>query len=75
MPIQARVDVYSPDYYNEDKGPLIIYVTVPMTGVAILFIVARMYSRSLSLRRLLIDDYLVIISGVRRPLLYLIRAY
>ncbi|KAL2257016.1 hypothetical protein VTK26DRAFT_773 [Humicola hyalothermophila] len=50
-----------PGWAEENKGPLILTVTGIMTGVAFLFVFARIYSRLISLGRLGVDDYIVII--------------
>lgn len=44
-----------------------IIITSVMTAVALLLVVARIMSRRLSIRKLAIDDYLVILSIVSTP--------
>lgn len=50
-----------------DKGPTIIVVTSVMTAVALLFVVARMVSKRISIHRFAIDDSLVVVSIVCTP--------
>lgn len=50
-----------------DKGPTIIIVTSVMTAVALLFVVARMASKRISIQRFAIDDSLVVVSIVCTP--------
>lgn len=57
------VDSY-PGWSQENKGPMILGVTGTLTGTAFLFVVARLYSRVISLGQLRIDDYIVILSIV-----------
>lgn len=54
-----------PGWAREDKGPEILAVVGAMTGLAFLFVAARLSSRMIALGRLLIDDYIVILSIVR----------
>jgi hypothetical protein len=53
-----------PGWAEESKGRLILGVTGAMTGLAFLFVSARIYSRMISLGRLGVDDYILIISIV-----------
>ncbi|KAK4096009.1 hypothetical protein N658DRAFT_528045 [Parathielavia hyrcaniae] len=47
---------------QETKGPLILGVIVTMTAIAFFFVLARIYSRLISIARLGADDYLLILS-------------
>lgn len=49
-----------PGYADENKGPLIIGVISALTGLTLLFVVGRVWSRFLSIGKLAIDDYIVI---------------
>lgn len=60
MAAPSYVEPY-PGWAQENKGPLILTVTGVMTGIAFLFVAARIYSRLISLGRLGVDDYIVII--------------
>ena len=53
-----------PGFSAENKGPLIVIVTATLTALALLFVVARVYSRLLSAGKLAVDDYIVILSIV-----------
>jgi hypothetical protein len=53
-----------PGFSDENKGPLIVIVTATLTALALLFVVARVYSRLLAVGRLAVDDYIVILSIV-----------
>ena len=56
-----------PGWAQDSRAPLILGVMGPMTSLAILFGIARIYSRLISLRRLGVDDYTIIASIVGRP--------
>lgn len=49
----------------ENKGPLILGVTSALTLFAMVFVVGRTYSRLLSVGKLAVDDYIVIVCLVR----------
>ncbi|KAK4120186.1 hypothetical protein N657DRAFT_538094, partial [Parathielavia appendiculata] len=51
-----------PGWGQETKGPMIIIVISTMTAIATLFVLARVYSRLISLARLGADDYLLVLS-------------
>jgi hypothetical protein len=53
-----------PGWAEEDNGPLLLGVMGAMTGLAIVFVIARIYSRLILLGRLGFDDYILIISVV-----------
>lgn len=53
-----------PGFSDESKGPLIVVVTATVTAVALLFVMARIYSRLISVGKLAVDDYIVILSIV-----------
>ena len=53
--------------HAENTGPITIIVSPVMTGLALLFVVARMVSRRLSGRKLDVGDYLVVFAIVRAP--------
>jgi hypothetical protein len=53
-----------PGWAHENTGAKLLGAISTITGVAFLFVVARIYSRMISIRRLSIDDYLVIFSIV-----------
>ncbi|KAK3387970.1 hypothetical protein B0H63DRAFT_167655 [Podospora didyma] len=56
----ASLDDMPPGWAEENKGPLILKVTTSVTAIALLFTVARIYSRFLSIKRIAIDDILVV---------------
>jgi hypothetical protein len=53
-----------PGYAQENKGPLILTATGTLTAIAGLFVSARIYSRMVSLGKLGVDDYIVILCSV-----------
>lgn len=66
MSIDLDFDVKEPypGWAEEDNGPLLMGVMGAMAGLATVFVVARIYSRLISLGRLKFDDYILIISVV-----------
>jgi hypothetical protein len=50
-----------PGWAQENKGPLILGVTGTLTAITLFFVAGRIYSRMISLGRLGIDDYIVIL--------------
>lgn len=60
-----------PGYAQETKGPLTITITATLTSLCLLFVIARVYSRFVSIGKLAIDDYIVIFSIVRFSIFYL----
>jgi len=54
-------------FAQENKGPEIIAATVSMTAVALGFVIGRIGGRYLSIRKLDIGDYIVMLSVVRVP--------
>lgn len=60
-----------PGWAEENKGPLILGVTSAMTTLAGLFVIGRIYSRIISLRKLAIDDYIVIVCIVSLGILFM----
>ena len=69
MSIDLDFDVEEPypGWAEEDKGPLLLGVMGTMTGLALVFVVARVYCRLISLGRLGFDDYILILSVVSHP--------
>jgi len=55
----ALVEPY-PGWAQEDKRPVTLGVMGALIGLALLFVVARVYCRIISLGRLGIDDYIVV---------------
>jgi hypothetical protein len=54
-----------PGYFKEtNKGPVVVPVVGTMTAIAGLFAAARIYSRIISLGKLAVDDYIVILGVV-----------
>ncbi|KAM7203882.1 hypothetical protein V8F33_001853 [Rhypophila sp. PSN 637] len=53
-----------PGFSNETNGPLIVVVTTALTGLATLFVIARIYSRMISVGKIALDDWIIIISIV-----------
>ncbi len=49
-----------PGWAAEDKRPLILGVAGTLIALAFLFVVARVYCRLISIRKLRIDDFIVI---------------
>lgn len=56
-----------PGFSDETNGPLIVVVTTALTGLATLFVIARVYSRMLSAGKIALDDWIIIISIVIMP--------
>lgn len=56
-----------PGFSDETNGPLIVVVTTALTGLATLFVIARVYSRMLSAGKIALDDWIIIISVVIMP--------
>jgi hypothetical protein len=50
-----------PGYAQENKGPLILTVTATLTGLCLLFVLSRLYSRMISIGKLAVDDFVVIV--------------
>jgi hypothetical protein len=53
-----------PGFSNETNGPLIVVVTTALTGLATLFVIARIYSRMISAGKIALDDWIIIVSIV-----------
>jgi len=53
-----------PGFSNETNGPLIVAVTTALTGLATLFVIARIYSRIISAGKIALDDWIMIVSIV-----------
>ncbi|KAK4173346.1 hypothetical protein QBC36DRAFT_245642 [Triangularia setosa] len=51
-----------PGYAEENKGPTILGVTSAMTLLGVVFVVARVYSRVISMGRIYLDDYIALFS-------------
>jgi len=49
-----------PSYVKENKGPLIVGVVSALTGLTLLFVAGRVWSRFLAFGKLAIDDFIVI---------------
>lgn len=58
---------WPPGYAEANKGPEILIVTITLTVIALLFVAARIYSRRISMRKLAVDDYIVIFCIVSFP--------
>ncbi len=58
----------TPDWPDENRGPTLIAVTATMTALGLLFTAARVYCRMISIKRLVVEDYIAVISAVS-PLL------
>jgi len=54
-----------PGFSQETKGPLIVGVMTSLTALTLFFVIARMYSKRISSRKVDVGDWLVIISMVR----------
>lgn len=54
-----------PGWAEEDNGSLLLGVMGSMTGLALVFVVARIYSRLISLGKVGFDDCIIILSVVR----------
>jgi len=50
-----------PGYAEENKGPLILTTTSILTGIAFLFVAARIISRRISIKKIALDDYITIL--------------
>lgn len=57
----------SPDYVNANKSPYIIGIICTVTGVSTLFVGARIFVRGYIMKKLQMDDYVIIFSEVSRP--------
>jgi len=53
-----------PGWAQENKGPLILTTTSTITAITFLFVVARVYSRILSVGKLAVDDFIVIFCNI-----------
>ncbi|KAK1756624.1 hypothetical protein QBC47DRAFT_452027 [Echria macrotheca] len=49
-----------PGYADENKGPLTLTIASVLTSLSGLFVLARLYSRHISTRKLAIDDYICV---------------
>lgn len=49
-----------PGWAQEDRRPMTLGIMGALIGLALLFVIARVYCRFISLGRLWIDDYIVI---------------
>ena len=56
-----------PGFNQETKGPLIVAVMSSLTALALAFVLARLYSKSISSRKVDVGDWLVILSMVGLP--------
>ena len=54
-----------PDWVAEDKGPAIIATIVTVTALETLFVAARLYVRGGIMKKLQLDDYIIILALVR----------
>lgn len=54
-----------PGYAHENRGPLTLTVASILITLSGLFVLARLYSRHISTRKLAIDDYICVFSVVR----------
>jgi hypothetical protein len=52
-----------------DKGPTIIIVTWALTSIALILVIARVYTRLVVLKTPGADDYLITLSMVQKPML------
>ncbi len=55
----------SPNSLLENRGPTLIAVTSAMSALSLLFVIARVYCRLISIKRLVIEDYIAILTSVR----------
>lgn len=53
-----------PGWAGENRGPFVIAVMASMTALALLFSAARIYCRLISVKRLAVEDYIVMFSIV-----------
>ncbi|AEO69775.1 uncharacterized protein THITE_2014519, partial [Thermothielavioides terrestris NRRL 8126] len=51
-----------PGWARENNGPRVLGVTVTMTTLGFLFVLARIYCRFISVRKLAVDDYIVVLT-------------
>jgi len=61
MSAAAPFEELYPGYAQENKGPLILTVTATLTGLCLLFVLSRLYSRMISIGKLAFDDFVVIV--------------
>jgi hypothetical protein len=54
----------NPGWARENNGPRVLGVTVTMTTLGFLFVLARIYCRFISVRKLAVDDYIVVLTTV-----------
>jgi hypothetical protein len=54
-----------PGYENETRGPLFVGLTTALTVLATLFVAGRIYSRLISVGKVFVDDWIMILSIVR----------
>ena len=57
----------SPDTTAQNKGPILLGVSYPITFVASLFVAGRLFWRRRKLGRWAADDYIVLVSFVCNP--------
>lgn len=56
----------TPDYLAANKGPTIMAITITVTAVSTIFVMARIFTRQKIMGRMHLDDWLVAPSIVRR---------
>ncbi len=54
----------TPGSLLEDRGPTLLAVASAMTALGLLFVVARVYCRLISIKKLVIEDYIAILTAV-----------
>ena len=50
-----------------DRGPQMLAIWWAMDGVALLFVLLRMYARVVVRRAAGLDDFIIVLASVRRP--------
>lgn len=56
---------FPPEYVAQDKGPAIIATIVTVTVLETLFTAARLYVRGGIMKKLQLDDYIIVVAVVR----------
>lgn len=63
---------YPPGWVDQDKGPAIIATIVTVTVLSTVFAAARLYVRGGIMKKLQLDDYIIIVAVVRSRLVPLV---
>ncbi len=59
----------SPDSLLDNRGPTLIAATSAMSALGLVFVIGRIYCRLISIKRLVVEDYIAILTTVRASML------